>query len=608
MTVFYYIAAAIICLLPCGIALNFIKAYGVNVPVVDDYIFVEGFSQLASGNFSPDFFLGLHNGHCLLFGKILMLILGSITHFNIIAEMYLSCTFLILTFLLICSLAFKTLGRKPSTLSLMAPVSMLLFGLRPWDVFLNGSVYLNSMTIFFVVLTFILLERTDKEEGVSKTFIAAIITGIFGTFSGSAAGALLWPIGSFQILRTPLQETFKSAKCRMWTTLMISFGALYGALLSSANKSISRAHSESIVTSLTHKLAAIPDYLFTLIGSPFCADPKVVMTYGIAILLTYFSIVVLFLVKRPYSKHTAAFRAAVSLFLFGLAAVALITYGRSDRGYLEATASRYVQFSELLLLGAYLSTCFCYFQNKLVKPFLLVVLIGMAVTLYWVGYAAAPLNGMFWRNLQLKHAYFLRTYKIQADPQLSELQSNPFFVKQQAAKLEELHLSVFSRPYKNLDDVAKIKGEPAYCLDKLNTAPPAQIQKEILLLRNSKEPLTISGWAFDNQSMQVAKRVAVLLYAQNSNQSGDQNNILNGVKDVNRNANQSLVVIPACYGLIYPGVAEGFHAKKLGDCGFFASFAPSIMAPGRYRLCLAVESTDGKHLQISKPLAVIEIK
>ena len=577
-----------------------------NVPVVDDYIFVEGFSQLASGNFSPDFFFGLHNGHCLLFGKILMLILGSMTHFNIIAEMYLSCTFLILTFLLICSLAFKTLGKKPSTLLLMAPVSMLLFGLRPWDVFLNGSVYLNSMTIFFVVLTFVLLERTDREEGVSKTFIAAIIAGIIGTFSGSAAGLIVWPVGLFQIWRTPFTESFQSAKCRLWTLLTVSFGAIYGALLSSANKGVPKAHSESMMNSLAHKLAVMPDYLFTLVGSPFCTDPnpKVLMAYGIAILLAYFSVAVLFLVKRPYGRNTAAFRVAVSLFLFGFAAVALITYGRSDRGYLEATASRYVQFSELLLIGAYLSTCFSYFQNKLLKPLLLVMLIGMAATLYWVGYAAAPLNGMFWRNLQLKHAYFLRTYKIQANPQLSELQSNPFFVKQQAAKLEQLHLSVFSRPYKNLDDVARTDGEPAFCLDKLNASPSTKMQKEILLERNSKEPITISGWVFDNQSMQVAKRVAVLLY----DRSGVQNQDQKDDQKINQHGNKSPVVIPACYGLIYPGVAEGFHAKKLGDCGFFASFSPSILAPGQYRVCLAVESTDGRHLQVSRPLAGIEVK
>jgi hypothetical protein len=598
-------------MLPCVLALNFIKAYGVNVPVVDDYIFVDGFSQLASGNFSPDFFVGLHNGHCLLFGKIVMLLLGSITHLNIIAEMYLSCGFLVLTFILLCLLTFKTLGNKPSTFLMMTPVSMLLFGLRPWDVFLNGSVYLNSMTIFFVVLAFTLLERTDKEEGVSRTYIFAIIAGIIGTFSGSAAGLIVWPVGLLQSWRRPHLETLKAAKCRLWIIVMLSCGAIYGALLSSANRSLAKPHSEPIMSALSHKLAVMPAYLFTLVGSPFCADTKIVQLFGISILLAYFSIAVLFIIKRPYHRHKAAFRAAISLFLFGLAAVALITYGRSDRGYLEATASRYVQFSELILIGAYLSACFSSFQNKMAKPCLVVIFVGMAATLYWVGSTAAPLNGMFWRNLQLKHAYFLRTYKMQADTQLSELQSNPFFVKHQAAKLEELHLSVFSRPYTNLDNVEKVDGEPSYCLDKINSLPPSQMGKEISILHDSKEPVTISGWAFDNQTMQVAKRMAVLLFAQDGSAQNSRNGNQNGREhslDSPLNGSRGTVVVPACYGLIYPGVAEGFHAKKLGDCGFFASFSPGTVKRGHYDLCLAVESTDGKHLQISKPFLQMEIK
>ncbi len=104
--------------------------------------------------------------------------------------------------------------------------------------------------------------------------------------------------------------------------------------------------------------------------------------------------------------------------------------------------------------------------------------------------------------------------------------------------------------------------------------------------------------------MQVAKRVAVLLY----DRSGDQNQDQKEDQKINQHGNKSPVVIPACYGLIYPGVAEGFHAKKLGDCGFFASFSPSILAPGQYRVCLAVESTDGRHLQVSRPLAGVEVK
>ncbi len=516
-----------------------------------------------------------------------MLALGSLTHFNIIAEMYLSLFFLVLTFLLICSLAFRTLGVKPGTLVLLVPVSLLLFGLRPWDVFLNGSVFLNSMTIFFTVLTFVLLERADREEGLSRTSVAALTCGVIATFSGSASGLIVWPIGMLQIWRMPFTDLFRSAKFRLWASFMFGCGAIYIGLLTSANRALPHTPGVSLLSQLANKLSVMPAYFFTLLGAPLCPDLKVMQICGVSVLLIYLSVAALFWLQRPYRKHPCGSRAAISIFLFGVAAVILITFGRSDRGYLEATATRYMQFSELMLIGAYLSICFSNFQTKALRPTLLLLFSGMSGVLYWLGYSAAPMNGMFWRNLQLKHAYILRTYKMQTDAQLSELQSNPFFVKLQAAKLENMKLNVFSRPHKDLDTIQTLAGEPSYCLDKINTLAPSQIPQIVSITRDSKNPIIISGWAFDNQSMQVAKRVALLVF--------DENN------------DAPPVIIPACSGLIYPGVAEGFKAKKLGDCGIFASFSPAILTPGRHKICIAVESTDGQHLQKSKPVMTVDV-
>ena len=94
LLVFLYTAAVALCLLPAALAFQFIRGFGVNVAVVDDFFFVDGFTQFFSGTLSPAYFINLHNGHCLFFGKILMLMLGLVTHFNIIAEMFLSWTFL----------------------------------------------------------------------------------------------------------------------------------------------------------------------------------------------------------------------------------------------------------------------------------------------------------------------------------------------------------------------------------------------------------------------------------------------------------------------------------------------------------------------------------
>ncbi len=557
----------------------FIRAYGVNVAVVDDFIFVNGFTQLFTGTLSPEFFIGLHNGHCLFFGKILMLFLGVATHFNIIAEMYLSWLFLCLALSILAYLLIHTLGRKLSSLLLLAPVSFLIFSLRPWDVFLNGSVFLNSMTIFMTLTTIVLLSQS-KSDRLTGFLMGSLLCAFLATFSGSASGLLIWPIGLLQLMpcsgkaQDIFSALFRHIGTRLWmvaSTLCI--GIYVGLILLSRGVNPHPAGA-SVSAGLVHHLSMMPPYLMILLGSPFGTAVDVMPILGLIALAFYLLATAFYLIMRPVGKEPGALRAAISIFLFGALAVALITYGRSERGALEATATRYVQFSNLMLIGIYLCLCFCEFKKSLLRGFLFAVVLGLIATTAVVGYAAAPSSGMFWRNLQLKNAYVLRNYKIQADADLSALQSNPFFVRHQAAALERYKLNVFSRAYKNLDDVPRVPGEPTYCLDAASVGNMTRSKK-------SGMSVAVSGWALDGNSKRPARRVALLI--------------------------DDKIIIPACYGLSYPGVAETFHEKALSDCGLFASFSPTILSAGVHSIQLVVESTDGQHIQVSKPVLSVDV-
>ena len=581
-------------LLPPILALLYIRAYGVNVAVVDDFIFINGFTQLFTGSLSPDFFLELHNGHCLFFGKILMLSLGLATHFNIIAEMYLSWLFLFLVLAVLAYLVIKTLGRKLSSLFMLAPISLLIFSLRPWDVFLNGSVFLNSMTIFFTLSSIVLLSHA-KSDKISWHLIGAVLTAFVGTFSGSASGLLIWPVGMLQLMPCSatnfdklcnpeliiegisncVKDSVKHVGTRVWlVSLLLCFG-LYGALILSSSAATPHVAGTLPPQGFLHHLSLMPPYLLTLLGFPFCANQQATQTCGVVVLLFYLSVVVFYFIKKPLGQRIPALRTAISIFLFGLCAIALITYGRCERGYLEATATRYVQFSNILLLGAYLCLCFSKFKKSLARTLLFAAFLGLVATTASVGYVAAPVAGVFWRNLQLKNAYLLRTYKIQTDSDLSALQSNPIFVRYQAKALEKYHLNVFSRDHTDLDPVPEVPGEPTYCLNSVSKGV-------IDVAATGGKSITISGWAFDGSSKRPAKRVALLV--------------------------DDTKVIPACYGMAYPGVAEGFHEKALSDCGFFASFSPSILTIGKHSIGLVVESTSGQKMAVSKPIMKIDVQ
>lgn len=619
-----YILAFLLCLVPPALAFLFIHAYGVNVAVVDDFFFVDGFAQYFAGNLSLDYFMRLHNDHCLFFGKILMLALGLCTHFNIIAEMFLSWGFLLLTFLALTSLAVKTLGWKPSTIFTMFPVSLTLFSLRPWDVFLNGSVFLNSMTIFFVTLSVVLLylsqtkhrssmpllvistsesisSQSETVENASSgslpvkhaseldaKFITALFTAFIGTFSGSASGLITWIIGWLQLVPKSIAAALKSPRFIIWTAASAIFGTIYMVLRAQAHSAHGAAAGGG---SIANHLAMVPPYLATLLGFPMCTDIGSMPTCGGVVLIIYAIVAFGFAADRPFSKNTDAIRAGLSIFLFGMFAVGLITLGRSERGAIEATATRYVQFSEIMAIGAYLMVCFSDFQRKAVRIRLLVLLLGMMGATSYVGYSVANTYGTFWRNLQFKNAYLLRNYKMQTDKDLTVLQSNAAFVRGQAAKMESLKLNVFARDRVELDDVPQTAEAWSYCVDRIGAQPSPKTPISIAARQNDLESISISGWAFDQNSKAPAKRIALLVAR----------------KDGLAAVSEKPVVMPACYGLCYPGVDKSFKSAKLIDSGFFASFSPRILKPGKYQIRIAVEASDARSIAVTKPLIELSV-
>ncbi|HEY9680561.1 MAG TPA: hypothetical protein V6C86_03120 [Oculatellaceae cyanobacterium] len=586
-----FLLALLACLIPALIALLYIKAYGVNVPVVDDFVFVNGFNDWYSGKLSPQFFLGLHNGHCLFFGKIVMLALGFITHFNIVAEMYLSWIFLLLTLFLLMHIVIKTFGTTFKSTALCIPASLLIFGLRPWDVFINGSVFLNSMTIFFVTASITALFHTRREKP-SPAFFIALLSGIIGSFSGSASGLLVWFIGLVQLAGFPLRRQLEYATVRIWLACCVfAFGG-YACLSWLSHKAPSPVlPHDPLGTAILHKLVAIPPYLLTLCGFPFCTLPASTQVCGAIVIAIYLCFAGFLLFKRPFGQHDHALRAGIAVFLYGALAMGLVTIARSERGYLEAMASRYAQFSNIMLLGAYLILCFSDIKPAMVRRLIFVAVLLLVGTASFAGYSTALFNGTYWRNLQLKNAYLLRTNEIQVDEDLKALQSNPYFVRFQAEVLKRHKLSIFNRAasQSGLDNIPFTKQEPAYCLDLPAGSAPnettAKTPSEISIQRNSPKSISISGWAFDANSGAPAKRVALLL---------DQES-------------QVPTIVPACYGLRYPGVAESFKNKRLSDCGFYASFSPSILVPGEHTICLAVESTGGQQIAVSKQVLRVKI-
>src|SRR5262249_49131420 len=88
-------------------------------------------------------------------------------------------------------------GRGKLALTLCAANSLVLLSLRNDQTFLYGIVFMNSMSVCFLVVSLYLLSRAVKNDGARSVAWCslAIVSAIVSTFSGNIATIVIWPIG-----------------------------------------------------------------------------------------------------------------------------------------------------------------------------------------------------------------------------------------------------------------------------------------------------------------------------------------------------------------------------------------------------------------------------
>jgi hypothetical protein len=125
----------------------------------------------------------------MLFFNLLVLLVSSVTHFNVVTELYLGGIFLAAAVILII-LAHRR--ARPSTPWLFyCPVAMMMLSL----VFAGATLYGFQMSWFMILLamavTLFLLDRRDLGR---IALLGAVVAAIVGSFS-SLQGLLIWPSG-----------------------------------------------------------------------------------------------------------------------------------------------------------------------------------------------------------------------------------------------------------------------------------------------------------------------------------------------------------------------------------------------------------------------------
>lgn len=187
------VVAAIVA--PAIISALYIRAFGVNVACGDQWAVVDLLGKLHAGTLTaPDLF-AQHNEHRLLFPYVAMLLLAQWTHYNTVAEMYLTWLLLCITAYTIFRSHAHALGTARAGAVTFAPAAWLIFSVRQSENLLWGFQVAFAMMAASLIVALYLLQNS---RGVGRAFLISLCAGVISSFS-TANGLLVWPVGLVQI-------------------------------------------------------------------------------------------------------------------------------------------------------------------------------------------------------------------------------------------------------------------------------------------------------------------------------------------------------------------------------------------------------------------------
>lgn len=466
---------------PALLCFAFIKIYGVNVVFWDQWELVPLFDKMYTGHLTFADLFAQHNEHRIFFPRIIMLLMGAITHYNNLAEMYFSWFLMCLISYVIFIVYIRKFGYTERSLIKFVPVMWLIFSLRQFQNLLWGfQIAFYLLTLFFLLALYFL--ATSKRLGWRFSF--SIISGVICTFS-LASGLLVWPIGLillFILFRMQL-------KASRWLYLKIGIvWSVVGVLsyLAYFIGYIENSNHPSFLYFIQHPVSTL-GFLLTSIGSPLASELYVSMGIGLLILFLYIWVAGLLINNKLNKGLSVPF--FISMVLFALLSIALLILGRAELGIEQSFSSHYTTITLLGIIGLYLLII----SLKIRHRHLQLSLLGGMVLLVALGVISTDAHalikdGVDSRDYLNEGAYYLSTYKFQSDQLLVRLYPSLSVLRQRAEILEKYKLNVFSRPVLETT------------LQKISL--PAETNNIIYGLTridNYSDVIQIEGWAFNKE-------------------------------------------------------------------------------------------------------------
>jgi hypothetical protein len=421
-------------LIPATLPYLYVRAFGVNVVFADAWDMVLVFRKFFSGRLTFADLYAQHVEHRMFFPKGAELLLGLLTRYNNVAEMYLivSCFLITAAVLLV---AFRREIGLP--LIFFVPVALLIFSFRQYKNMLWGFQISFAFTQTFGVLALYLLYASTRNDFKKPTLAAALGSATVASFS-TAQGLLVWPAGLLELLLASAVMSGRKIFVGLWGLVGVAEWVAYFV-----DYQTPRGHPP-LLDALGH-IGTATEYFLSLLGSALFWQQGHAYAGGIVIGCLALGMFLATYGRGMIREHPFW----ISLLSYSLFILAIITLGRSGMfGVWQATASRYTTFSILAVASVYAMLAKMVFAIRadVARIVLLIALFGVLLLNAGISYRNGIEAGRAQEAFEERAAHVLETYESQPDARLVALYPRPEMVRRRAPVLERLGYNVFSEP------------------------------------------------------------------------------------------------------------------------------------------------------------------
>ena len=451
------------CLAPAALALWWVYRFTVNVPMWDEWQYLQLLRASYESHVNWQMLFAQHNEHRILVPRLVMLGLDHLSHYDNRWELYAAWGCLAGVALL----CFAEIRRVQPRYALLAaaPMSAMVFTLRQYENLIWGMQITLMLCVFFAAAALALL-ASSRRMALAPAAICAVAAS-FCFFNG----LLIWPAGAVQL-----------AAARRWRVLPAWCGAGAATTAIYLWGYVKPGHHPSLTSFLHQRLAGLPFFLAAA-GNSMSETERAGICYGSLVAL--FALVLLWRSLRDGTGQTMA----PGLIAFAAGTWAALTLGRAGFGVEQALTSRYASFTLLGVCGIYLTALRTRSH----------AIAAVTASMIFLGAIdndnLAVLRGPGMRAGREVARDSLLSYEVASDARLGIL-SQPAMVREEAPFLRDRKLSAFARS----------GSLPDFSLESIAGAPPTVPVRLAALEADVK----ITGWAVDRASKQLLTSVKVV--------------------------------------------------------------------------------------------------